>query len=123
MSVVSCEGSGDSSLFVEVLPCANREREERVLIRDADGGKVALMILEVSLEILEVLILPVGQGSCTTRSKLWEVQLQSPVLLHVLQQKYCTCRSEAHPLNRALWRRVGPQIKMTDSLTKCVDVL
>jgi hypothetical protein len=32
-----------------------------VLLRDADGGKVALIILEVSFEILEVLILPVRQ--------------------------------------------------------------
>jgi hypothetical protein len=62
MSVVSCEGSGDSSLFVEALPCANREREDRVLLRAVDEREVVLMILEVSFEILEVLILLVGQA-------------------------------------------------------------
>jgi hypothetical protein len=61
MSVVSCEGSGDSSFFVGALLCANREREDRVLLRDVEEREVALIILEVSFEILEVLILPVGQ--------------------------------------------------------------
>jgi hypothetical protein len=60
MSVVFCKDSGDSSFFVEALPCANREREDRVLLRDVGEREVALMILEVSFESLEVLILMVG---------------------------------------------------------------
>jgi hypothetical protein len=49
----------------EELPCAKREREDRVLLRDVGERDVALMILEVSFEILEVLISMVGQATCT----------------------------------------------------------
>jgi len=64
ISVVSCSGSGsgECSDLGGVLPCANREREERVLLRDAGESDVALRILEVSLEIREVLILTAEPG-------------------------------------------------------------
>jgi len=91
ISVVSREGSGDSSFFVEALPCANREREDRVLLRDVDEREVALIILEVSFEILEVLILPVGQVLELPGKPYREVQLQSS--LQRLTKGTCKKRS------------------------------
>jgi hypothetical protein len=65
ISVVFCNGSGECSFVFEELPCANREREGRVLLRDVGERDVAVIILEVSFESLEVLISMVGQASCT----------------------------------------------------------
>ena len=56
MSVASRNGLGECSFLFEALSCANREREDRVLLRVVGEKDVSLIIFEVSREILEVLI-------------------------------------------------------------------
>lgn len=59
-SSISAVSSGECSSWFEAFPCVNRDREGRVLLRADDETVVALMIFEVSFEILEVLISKVG---------------------------------------------------------------
>jgi hypothetical protein len=105
MSVEFWKGSGDSSFFVETLPSANREREDRVLLRDVGEKVVALNILEVSFEILEVLILMVGQGTCTTGTRPMGTAVADCSALSYLQNGGLPPESSTVP-------RVGPQLEI-----------
>lgn len=61
---------GDSSVLTEALLWANLERDERVLRMPV--GDVAVMIFDVSWEILEVRILRIMRSSvCRDRRDLW----------------------------------------------------
>jgi len=85
------------------LPCANREREERVLLRDVGESDVALRSLEVSFEIFEVLILTASQRSRAVDT-YWGWQLLERSALSCLQE------GESAPEPSAKTNGVGPEI-------------
>jgi hypothetical protein len=70
----------------DALPCANREREERVLLRDVGESAVALIILEVSLEILEVLIMMVSHATLRAVEIYWSCSFRRRSALSCLQE-------------------------------------